>query len=149
MRALLDCLEGPRANTPLRRWSNGEETSSPLIFNRMWEQLEVRGSQLPEDQYHQMLKNLPSFSRLILREVHGKKQRLWNLVDEADHSGETFSNAELTYSIFDKIPSETAATLRNKQSEEKVKTWWAKVDGFDASANKFSLRQALQKRFPR
>ena len=50
--------------------------------------------------------------------------------------------------IFDKIPSETAATLRNKQSEEKVKTWWAEVDGFDASANKFSVREALQKCSP-
>ena len=95
-----------------------------------------------------MLKNFPSFWRLILHEVQDKKQRFWNLGEEADHSGEKFSNAELKIFICDKIHSETAATLRNKQSEEKVKTWWAEVDGFDASANKFSVREALKKCSP-
>ena len=146
--ALLDCLEGAPANTWLRTWSDREDTSSPLTFDEVWEQLEVRGSRLPEDHYHQMLKNFPSFSRLILHEVQDKKQRFWNLVEEAEHSGEKFSSAELKSLIFDKIPSETAATLRNKQSEEKVKTWWAEVEGFDASANKFSVREALQKCSP-
>ena len=98
--------------------------------------------------YHQMLKNFPSFSRLILHEVQDKKQRFWNLVEEAEHSGEKFSSAELKNLIFDKIPAETAATLRNRQSEEKVKTWWAEVEGFDASANKFTVREALQKCSP-
>ena len=146
--ALLDCLEGAPANTWLRTWSDREDTSSPLTFDEVWEQLEIRGSRLPEDHYHQMLKNFPSFSRLILHEVQDKKQRFWNLVEEAEHSGETFSSAQLKSLIFDKISSETAATLRNKQSEEKVKTWWAEVDGFDASANKFSVREALQKCSP-
>ena len=139
--ALLDCLEGAPANTWLRTWSDREDTSSPLTFDEVWEQLEVRGSRLPEDHYHQMLKNFPSFSRLILHKVQDKKQRFWNLVEEAEHSGENLSSAELKNLIFDKIPSETAATLRNKQSEEKVKTWWAEVEGFDASANKFSVRE--------
>ena len=146
--ALLDCLEGAPANTWLRTWSDREDTSSPLTFDEVWEQLEVRGSRLPEDHYHQMLKNFPSFSRLILHEVQDKRQRFWNLVEEAEHSGEKFSSAELKNLIFDKIPSETAATLRNKQSEEKVKTWWAEVEGFDASANRFSVREALQKCSP-
>ena len=145
---LLDCLEGAPANTWLRTWSDREDTSSPLTFDEVWEQLEVRGSRLPEDHYHQMLKNFPSFSRLILHEVQDKKQRFWNLVEEAEHSGEKFSSAGLKSLIFDKIPSETAATLRNKQSEEKVKTWWAEVEGFDASANEFSVREALQKCSP-
>ena len=86
--ALLDCLEGAPANTWLRTWSDREDTSSPLTFDEVWEQLEVRGSRLPEDHYHQMLKNVPSFSRLILHEVQDKKQRFWNLVEEAEHSGE-------------------------------------------------------------
>ena len=73
--ALLDCLEGAPANTWLRTWSDREDTSSPLTFDEVWEQLEVRGSRLPEDHYHQMLKNFPSFSRLILHEVQDKKQR--------------------------------------------------------------------------
>ena len=146
--ALLDCLEGPPANTWLRTWRDREETSSPLTFDEVWEQLEVRGSRLLEDQYHPMLKISTSFSRLILHEVQDKKQRFWNLVQEADHSGGKFSNSELKKLIFDKIPSENAATLRNKQSEEKVKTWWAELDGFDASANKFSVREALQKCSP-
>ena len=38
-----------------------------------------------------MLKNFPSFSRLILHEVQDKRQRFWNLVEEAEHSGEEFS----------------------------------------------------------
>ena len=88
--ALLDCLEGAPANTWLRTWSDREDTSSPLTFDEVWEQLEVRGSRLPEDHYHQMLKNFPSFSRLILHEVQDKKQRFWNLVEEAEHSGENF-----------------------------------------------------------
>ena len=67
--ALLDCLEGAPANTWLRTWNDREDTSSPLTFDEVWEQLEVRGSRLPEDHYHQMLKNFPSFSRLILHEV--------------------------------------------------------------------------------
>ena len=69
--ALSDCLEGPPANTLLRTWSDCEETSSPVTFDEVWEHLEVRGSRLPEDHYHQMLKNLPSFSRLILHEALG------------------------------------------------------------------------------
>ena len=73
--ALLDCLEGPPANTWLRTWSDPEETSSPLTFDEVWEQLDVRGSRLPEDLYHQMLKIFPSFSRLILHEVQDKNQR--------------------------------------------------------------------------
>ena len=102
--ALLDCLEGPPANTWLRTWSDREDTSSPLTFDEVWEQLEVRGSRLPEDHYHQMLKNFPSFSRSILHEVQDKKQRFWNSVEEAEHSGEKFSSAELKSLIFDKIP---------------------------------------------
>ena len=146
--AHLHCLEGRPANTWLRTWSDREETSSPVTFDEVWEQLEVRGSRLPEDHYNQMLKNFPSFSRLILHEVQDKKQRFWNLFEEADHLGEKFSNAELRNLIFENIPSETATTLRNKKFEEKVKTWWAEVDGFDASANKFSVREALQKCSP-
>ena len=88
--ALLDCLEGAPANTWLRTWSDREDTSSPLTFDEVWEQLEVRGSRLPEDHYHQTLKNFPSFSRLILHEVQDKKQRFWNLVEEAEHSGQKF-----------------------------------------------------------
>ena len=84
--ALLDCLEGAPANTWLRTWSDREDTSFPLTFDEVWEQLEVRGSRLPEDHYHQMLKNFPSFSRLILHEVQDKKQRFWNLVEEAEKS---------------------------------------------------------------
>ena len=98
--ALLDCLEGAPANTWLRTWSDREDTSSPLTFDEVWEQLEVRGFRLPEDHYHQMLKNFPSFSRLILHEVQDKKQRFWNLVEEAEHSGEKFSSAELQKSDF-------------------------------------------------
>ena len=60
--ALLDCLEGPPANTWLRTWSDREDTSSPLTFDEVWEQLEVRGSRLPEDHYHQ---NVEEFSFIL------------------------------------------------------------------------------------
>ena len=72
---LLDCLEGPPANPRLRKWSDRGEISFPLTFDQVREQLEVRGSRLPEDHYHQMLKNFLSFSRLILHDVQDKKQR--------------------------------------------------------------------------
>ena len=74
--ALLDCLEGAPANTWLRTWSDREDTSSPLTFDEVWEQLEVRGSRLPEDHYHQMLKNFPSFSRLIFARSARQKTAL-------------------------------------------------------------------------
>ena len=146
--ALSDCLEGPPANTWLQTWSDREETSSPLTFVEVGEELEVCGSRLPEQYYHQMLINFPSFSRLFLHEVHDKKPRFWDLVEEADHSGENFSYSELTNSVFDKIPSETAATLRNKKSEEKLKTWWGGVDGFESSAKGFSVWAARHKCSP-
>ena len=66
LNALSHCLEGPPANTWLRTCSDREETSSPLTFDEVWQQLGVRGSQWPEDHYRQTLKNFPSFSRLIL-----------------------------------------------------------------------------------
>ena len=121
--ALVDCLEGPPANTWLPTCSDRRETSSPLTFGEVWEQPGVRGSRLPGDHYHQMLKKFPSFSCLILHEVQDKRQRLWNRVKEANHLGAKFCNGELKNYIFDKIDSETAAILRNKQSEKEVKTW--------------------------
>ena len=95
------------ASTLLRTRCDREGTRSPLTFDEVWEQPEVRGSQLPEDHYHQMLNNFPSFSQLMLHEVQNKKQRFWNLVEEADHSGEKFSDADLKIFIYDKNPSET------------------------------------------
>ena len=117
--ALVDFLEGPPANTWRRLCSDCEETSSPLTLDEVSEQLEVRGCRLPEDHYHQMLGNFPLFSRLILHDVQNKKQCFWNVVEEADHSGEKFSNGEQKNLIFHKIPSEPAAPLRNKQSTKK------------------------------
>ena len=85
---------------------------------------------------------------LILNEVQDKKQRFWSLVEGADRSGEIFSNAELKNLIFDKIPSENAATLWNNQSEEEVKTWLTEVEGFDASVDRFLARESMQKCSP-
>ena len=45
-----------------------------------------------------------------------------------------------SYLTFEKIPPETAAPFWTKQSQEKVKTWWAEVEGFDAATIKFSVR---------
>ena len=95
-----------------------------------------------------MLKIPPSFLRLILHEVQDNQQHFWNLVQEADYSGERFLNAELKNLLFDEISSETAATLRIKQSEQTVKTRWVEVEGFDASADKFLFQEALQKCSP-
>ena len=69
--ALLDCLEGPPANIWLWTWRDREQTSSPITFDEVLKQLEFPGSRLLDDHYHQ------------------------NLVDEADHSGEKLSKAEL------------------------------------------------------
>ena len=46
-----------------------------------------------------MLKNFPSFSRLLFHEVQDKKQRFWNPVEEAEHSGGKFYNAELKFTF--------------------------------------------------
>ena len=50
---------------------------------------------MPEDHYHQLLKNVPPFGPLIVHEIQDKKRRIWNLVKEADHSGKKFSTAEV------------------------------------------------------
>ena len=76
--ALLDCLEQPPANTWPQTWSDREETISPLTFDDVWELLEVHGCRLLEDHRHQMLKNFPSFSRLILHEVQDNQQHFWS-----------------------------------------------------------------------
>ena len=95
-----------------------------------------------------MLKNFLSFLRFNLPEVRDKKQRLWNRWPAVEHWGEKFSNVELKGFIFDKFPSQTAATLRIKQSEERVKACWMEIERFDACANKFSTRESLQKCSP-
>ena len=80
--------------------------------------IRTAGGSLPPD-----AEEFPLIFAINLHEVQDKKQRFWKLFEVADDSGEKFSNAELKKLILGKIPSETAATLLNKQSEEKVRTW--------------------------
>ena len=47
-----------------------------------------------------------------------------------------------------KIPPETAAHLRSSQADEKSKNLWCGVEGFDPTANKFTVGESLQKCSP-
>ena len=67
-----------------------------------------------------MPKNFPSFSRFILHEVQDKKQHFWILFEQADHSGEKYSNAEFKILILNRNLSETAAETRPRGQEQRL-----------------------------
>ena len=46
------------------------------------------------------------------------------------------------------MPADTAASLRQEQSNEKVKSWWTKVTGFPKGSGRFQVRDALKKCSP-
>ena len=144
----LDCLEGPLANTWLRIWIDREEIRFPLTFDEVWKKLKVRGSCLPGDHYHQMLRNFHLFSPSILHKVQDQKQRFPYPVKEAEQSGGKLWNAKSKNSIFDKPSLRESGRPSEKQSEDKVKTWWAEVKGFDARTDTNSVRGSRQKSRP-
>ena len=46
------------------------------------------------------------------------------------------------------MPADTVASLRQEQSNERVKSWWTEVTGFPTSTGRFKVRDALKKCSP-
>ena len=60
-------------------------------------------------------------------------------------AGEHLSDGELKAIIFAKMSANTAASLRQEQSSEKVKAWWTEVTGFPKGSGHFQVRYALKR----
>ena len=146
--ALLECLEGPIRDTWIKSYTDRAHSSNPLTYSELFSLLEGRGSRLPEDHYRTLLTSFPNIPKLILREVQNKRLRFENLVNEAESAGEHLSDGELKAIIFAKMPADTAASLRQEQSNEKVKSWWTEVTGFPENSCRFQVRDALKKCSP-
>ena len=69
-------------------------------------------------------------------------------MNEAESAGEHLSDGESKAIIFAKMPADTAASLRQEQSNEKVKSWLAEVMGFPKGSGRFQVRDALKKCSP-
>ena len=69
-------------------------------------------------------------------------------MSEAESAGDHLSDGELKAIIFGKILADRAASLKQKQSNEKVKSWWTEVTGFPESTGRFQVRDAVKKYSP-
>ena len=47
--------------------------------------------------------------------------------------------------ILQKMPTDIATHLRNEQSNEKVKSWWAEVAGLGSAVDRFTVHDAFLK----
>ena len=135
--ALLECLEGPICDRWIQSYSDRADSPNSLTYSELLSLSEGRGSMLPEDHYRTLCTSFSNIPKLILHEVQNKRQRFENLVNEAESAGEHLSDGELKAIIFAKMPADTAASLRQEQSNEKVKSWRTKVTGFPTSMGRF------------
>ena len=103
---------------------------------------------MPENHYRTLLTSFPNIPKLILHEVQNKRQRFENLLNEAESAGEHLSDGELKAIIFAKMSADTAAALRQGQSNKKVKSRWTKVTGFPEGSSRFEVRDARNKCSP-
>ena len=69
-------------------------------------------------------------------------------MSEAESAEEHLSDGELKAIIFAKMPADTAASLRQEHSNEKVKSRWTEVTGFPKGSGRFQVRDALKKCSP-
>ena len=129
----------------MESYTDRADSTNPLTYSELFALLEGRGSRLPEDHYRTLLTSFPNIFKLILHEVQNKRQRFENLVNEAESTGEHLSDGELKAVIFEKMPVDTAAALRQEQFYEKVKSWWTKVTGFPKVSGRFEVRDATEK----
>ena len=146
--ALLECLEGPIRDRWIKSYTNKADCSNPLTYSELFALLEGQGSRLPEDHYRTLLTSFPNIPKLILHEVQNKRQRFENLLKEAESAWEHLSDGELKAIMFPKMPADTAASLRQEQSNETVKSWWTEVTGFPKGSGRFQVRDALKKCSP-
>ena len=100
---------------------------------------------LPEDHYRTVLTSFPNIHKLMLHDVQNKRQQFENLVNEAESAWERLLDGELKAFMFARIPADTAASLTQDQSSEKVKSWWTEVTRFPKSMGRFQVRDALKK----
>ena len=141
--ALLECLEGPIRDTWIKSYTDRADSSNPLTYSELFALREGRGSRLPEDHYRTLLTSFPNIPKLILHEVQNKRLRFEKLVNEAESAGEHLSDGKLKAIIFAKMPADTAASLRQEQSNEKVKSCRTEVTGFPKGSGRFQVRDAL------
>ena len=146
--AVLDCLEGPIRDTWIKSYTDRADSSNLLTYSQLFALLEGRGSRLPEDHYRTLLTSFPNIPKLTLHEVQNKGLCFENLVNEAESAGEHLSDGELKAIIFAKMPADTAASLRQEQSNEKMKSWCTEVTGFAKGSGRFQVRDALKKCSP-
>ena len=146
--ALLECLEGPIRDTCIQSYTDRADSSDPLTYSELFGLLVGRGSRLPEDHYLTLLNPSPNIPELILREVQNKWHCFENVVNEDESAGEHLSSGELKAIIFAKMPTDTAPSLRQEQSNEKVKSWWTAVTVFPKGTGSFQVRDGLKKHFP-
>ena len=143
--ALRECLEGPIRDTWSKSYTDRADSSNPLTYSELFALLQGRGSKLPEDRYRTLLISFPTIPKLILHEFQNKQQCFESLVNEAESAGEHPSDGELKAIIFGKMPADTAASLKQEQSQEEVKSWWTKVTRFPKGSGHFQDRDALKK----
>ena len=148
LEALLECLEGPIRDTWIKSYTDRADSSNPLTYSELFALIQGRGSRLPEDHYRTLLTSFPNIPNLILHEVQNKRILFGNLVNETESAGEHLSDGKLKAIIFAKMPADTAASLRQEQSNEKVKSWWTEVTGFPKGSGRFQVRDALKKCLP-
>ena len=146
--ALLECLEGPIRDTWIKSYADRADSSNPLTYSELFGLPEARGSKLPEHYYRTLFTSFPNIPKLILHEVQNKRQRFENLLNRAESAREHLSDGELKAIIFAKMPADTAASLRQEECNEKVKSWWTEVTGFTKGSGRFQVRDALKKWSP-
>ena len=146
--ALLEYLEGPIHDTWIKSYTGRAAFCNPLTYSELFALLEGRGSRLPEDHYRTLLTFFLNIPKVILHEIWNKRQRFENLVNEAESPGKHLLDGELKAIMFGKMPADTAASLRQEQSNEKVKPWWTEVTGFPKRSGRFQVRDALKKCSP-
>ena len=130
-------MKGQICGTWGKSFTDRADSCNPPIYSNLYSLLEGRGSRLPEDHYQTLLAPFPNIPKLILHEVHNKRQYFENLVNEAESAGEHLSDSELKAISFAILPADTPALLRQEQSNEKVKSWWTEVTGFLKSMGRF------------
>ena len=146
---LLECLEGPIRDTWIKSYTDRADSSNPLTYSELFALLEGQGSRLPEDHYRNLLTSFSNIPKLIFHEVQNKWHRFENMVNEAESAGEHLSDGESKGIIFAKMPADTAASLKQEQSNEKVNSWWTEVTGFPKGASGcFQVRDTLKKCSP-
>ena len=132
----------------MKSYTDRADSSNPLTYSELFALLEGRGSRLPEDHDRTLLTSFPNIPKLILHEVQNKRHHFENLPNEAESAGKHLLDGKLKAIIFPNMPADAAASLRQEQSNEKVKSCWTEVNRFPKGSGRFQVRDALEKCSP-